>query len=181
MRRQALRMREIVEDLLELSRLEATTDEAPMAPVDVPELLSGSYARLARQRPAAPHFELDIDDSFTLRGSETELHSIASNLISNAVKYTPVDGTITIRWAREAGGSQLVVRDTGHRHRARAPAAPDRALLPRGPCAGTRQGRFRARAFDRQARPAAAWRPARDRERRGPRLDCSPRTFHHGA
>ena len=113
MRRQALRMREIVEDLLELSRLEATTDEAPMAPVDVPELLE-RLVREARAAPAgAPRFELDVDDSCMLRGSVTELHSIASNLISNAVKYTPADGTITIRWAREAGGAQLVVRDTG--------------------------------------------------------------------
>ena len=48
MRRQALRMREIVEDLLELSRLEATADEAPMAPVDMPELLE----RLVREARA---------------------------------------------------------------------------------------------------------------------------------
>ena len=39
MRRQALRMREIVEDLLELSRLEATSDEASTTPVDVPGLI----------------------------------------------------------------------------------------------------------------------------------------------
>ena len=106
-------MREIVEDLLELSRLEATTDEAPMAPVDVPELLE-RLVREARAAPAgAPHFELDIDDSCMLRGSETEFHSIASNLISNAVKYTPADGTITIRWAREEAARNSSVRDTG--------------------------------------------------------------------
>jgi two-component system phosphate regulon sensor histidine kinase PhoR len=113
MRRQAQRMREIVEDLLELSRLEATTDEAPMAPVDVPGLLE----RLVREARASaretPRFDLDLDYSCLLRGSEAELHSIASNLISNAVKYTPVEGSITIRWGREQGGAALVVRDTG--------------------------------------------------------------------
>ncbi len=113
MRRQALRMREIVEDLLELSRLEATTDEAPMVPVDVPELLARIVRETRATTAGAANFALDIDQSLTLRGSETELHSIASNLISNAVKYTPVDGMITIRWAREPGGAQLVVRDTG--------------------------------------------------------------------
>jgi two-component system phosphate regulon sensor histidine kinase PhoR len=113
MRRQALRMREIIEDLLELSRLEASADEASAVPVDVPELLE-RLVREARSRPgAAPRFDLDIDYACALRGDETELHSIASNLLSNAVKYTPADGTITVRWGREDGGARLVVQDTG--------------------------------------------------------------------
>jgi two-component system phosphate regulon sensor histidine kinase PhoR len=113
MRRQAQRMREIVEDLLELSRLEAAADEAPLEPVDVPALL----ARLAHEARAVadgtPGFELDIDHGLLLRGDESELHSIASNLVSNAVKYTPVEGRVTIRWGREPGGARLTVQDTG--------------------------------------------------------------------
>jgi two-component system, OmpR family, phosphate regulon sensor histidine kinase PhoR len=113
MRRQALRMREIVEDLIELSRLESTADEAEMTPVDVPALIE-RLAREARTASAeAPRFELDLDYALALRGSESELHSIASNLISNAVKYTPVAGAITIHWHREHGGAALVVSDTG--------------------------------------------------------------------
>jgi two-component system phosphate regulon sensor histidine kinase PhoR len=113
MRRQAQRMREIVEDLLELSRLEAAADEAPLEPVDLPALL----ARLAHEARAVadgtPRFELDVDHGLLLRGDESELHSIASNLISNAVKYTQVEGRVTIRWGRESGGARLVVQDTG--------------------------------------------------------------------
>jgi two-component system phosphate regulon sensor histidine kinase PhoR len=113
MRRQALRMREIVEDLLELSRLESTADEAPMVPVDVPGLL-GRLVREARTAAAeTPRFELQIDEGLSLRGSEGELHSVASNLLSNAVKYTPAGGTITVRWGRENGGAALAVADTG--------------------------------------------------------------------
>ncbi len=84
-----------------------------MVLVDVPELLARIVRETRATTAGAANFALDIDQSLTLRGSETELHSIASNLISNAVKYTPVDGTITIRWAREPGGAQLVVHDTG--------------------------------------------------------------------
>ncbi len=113
MRRQALRMREIVEDLIELSRLEASVDEAPMTPVDVPALLERLVREARATGAGTPRFELDIDYGCALRGSETELHSIASNLISNAVKYTPADGTVTIRWGRTGGGATLVVRDTG--------------------------------------------------------------------
>jgi two-component system phosphate regulon sensor histidine kinase PhoR len=113
MRRQARRMREIVEDLLELSRLEASADEAPAAPVDVPALLE-RVVREARTASAdAPAFTLDIDSACLLRGNESELHSIASNLVSNAVKYTGADGRVTIRWARAAGGARLAVQDTG--------------------------------------------------------------------
>jgi two-component system phosphate regulon sensor histidine kinase PhoR len=112
MRRQALRMRDIVEDLLELSRLESSADEAPTAPLNVPGLLD-RLVREAKASAAAPRFELDVDRGLALRGSEGELHSIVSNLISNAVKYTPADGTITVRWRREGGGAALSVADTG--------------------------------------------------------------------
>jgi two-component system phosphate regulon sensor histidine kinase PhoR len=113
MRRQALRMREIVEDLLDLSRLESSADEAPLAPVDVPSLLERLVREARAATPDAPRFDIDIDYACALRGSETELHSIASNLISNAVKYTPVDGTVAIRWGRVPGGASISVRDTG--------------------------------------------------------------------
>ena len=62
---------------------------------------------------SVPKFELNVEQACLLRGSETELYSVASNLISNAVKYTPADGTVTIEWGRENGGARLVVRDTG--------------------------------------------------------------------
>lgn len=113
MRLQADRMREIVDDLLDLSRLESSADEAPMLPVNVPELLE----RLVREARASavtlPRFELDIKAERGLLGSERELHSIASNLISNSVKYTPVDGTITVRWSCDDAGAHLSVVDTG--------------------------------------------------------------------
>ncbi len=113
MRRQAVRMREIVDDLLELSRLESTADEAPFVPVDVAALLD----RLVREARAAEstsaHIELTADRSLGLQGSESELHSIAWNLIWNAMKYTPAGGTVSVSWAREPAGARLEVRDTG--------------------------------------------------------------------
>jgi two-component system phosphate regulon sensor histidine kinase PhoR len=113
MRRQADRMQEIVDDLLELSRLEATAEEAPHAVVDMPALLE----RLAQEARAAavapPSIGLEVDRRLLLKGSESELHSIAWNLIWNAVKYTPASGTVTIRWQRDGHGALLQVQDTG--------------------------------------------------------------------
>jgi two-component system phosphate regulon sensor histidine kinase PhoR len=113
MRRQADRMREIVEDLLELSRLEAGSEEAPMAPVDLRPLLTEllQEARVASASP--PQFKLEIDSDQSLLGSERELHSIASNLISNAAKYTPSTGSVTVKWWCDGSGGHLAVADTG--------------------------------------------------------------------
>lgn len=113
MRLQAARMREIVEDLLELSRMESNADEAPMLPVDVPELIERVVRDARASAAAPPRFELDIRSGAGLLGSDRELHSIASNLISNAVKYTPADGSITVRWSSDDAGAHLAVVDTG--------------------------------------------------------------------
>ncbi len=113
MRRQAARMREIVEDLLELSRLESTLDEAPMLAVDMASLLERLVREARASDGAVAHLSLDADPSVRILGSETELHSVAWNLISNAAKYTPAGGRITVQWARQAGGAKLTVQDTG--------------------------------------------------------------------
>jgi len=113
MRRQSERMRGIVQDLLELSRLEAQGGEAEHAPVDV----GGMLALIRKEvlaRPAHPAVvELRLDSDDLLLGSETELHSIFANLVSNAVKYTPEEGRVDIRWWTDARGGHVEVRDTG--------------------------------------------------------------------
>ena len=113
MRRQVERMRLIVEDLLELSKLEASGKEAPLDPVDI----GGMLALLRKEvlgREFSPHeVTLKLDSPARLLGSEAELHSIASNLITNAVKYTPEDGSVAIRWWADAQGGHLSVTDTG--------------------------------------------------------------------
>ena len=113
MRRQADRMQEIVDDLLELSRLEGTGDEAPTATVEMAALVE-RLAREARTSAATPpRFVLELDPDCQLLGSESELHSIAWNLIWNAVKYTPSEGTVSVRWQPDGPAARLVVQDTG--------------------------------------------------------------------
>ncbi len=113
MRQQTGRMREIVNDLLELSRLEVSADEAPLLPVDVPGLIDQLVREAKAGIPAPPRFELDLDRGCRLMGSVREIHSVAANLISNAVKFTPATGLITVRWARDQDGAHLAVADTG--------------------------------------------------------------------
>jgi two-component system phosphate regulon sensor histidine kinase PhoR len=113
MQRQSERMHAIVSDLLELSRLEASRGEAEREPVDVAGLLALMRKEaLARpDRPAA--FELLLESDALLLGAETELHSILQNLITNAIKYTPREGTVTVRFWTDRLGAHVSVADTG--------------------------------------------------------------------
>ena len=113
MQRQSQRMTQLVEDLLTLSRLEAQ-DSLP----DESVAMSSMLATLKREAEALSQHRHTLvvqdDAGIDLWGSNKELHSAFSNLVSNAVRYTPVGGTITLRFAREAGGAVLSVRDTGY-------------------------------------------------------------------
>ncbi len=113
MRRQAERMRQIVEDLIELSRLESGPEEAPMAPVDLGAMLADLVEEAGQAAPAGPRFALQIETERWLLGSERELRSIASNLVTNAGKYTPPGGSVSVRWWSDAAGAHLAVADTG--------------------------------------------------------------------
>ncbi|MEO7148383.1 MAG: phosphate regulon sensor histidine kinase PhoR [Rhodanobacteraceae bacterium] len=114
LRAQSKRMGQIVEDLLTLSRLE-TQQRLPEEAVAMTPLL----ATLRKEAEALSHdrHAITLDDTAAcdLLGSSKELHSAFSNLVSNAVRYTPDGGRIVIRWQREAeGGARFSVNDTGY-------------------------------------------------------------------
>lgn len=113
MQKQSQRMTQLVEDLLTLSRLEAQ-DSLPDESVAMAPML----ATLRREAEALSHKRHTIlvedEAGVDLWGSNKELHSAFSNLVSNAVRYTPAGGTISVRFAREGAGAVLSVRDTGY-------------------------------------------------------------------
>jgi two-component system phosphate regulon sensor histidine kinase PhoR len=112
MRRQAERMRAIIDDLLELSRLEGTHELAGDEPVDVAGLLS-TLRKDVMSRPQHPAVTLKIDSDALLLGSESELSSVFGNLVNNAVKYTPVSGSMDLLWWVDDDGGHVSVSDTG--------------------------------------------------------------------
>ncbi|MFT3762185.1 MAG: phosphate regulon sensor histidine kinase PhoR [Pseudoxanthomonas sp.] len=113
MQKQSQRMTQLVEDLLTLSRLEAQ-DSLPDESVAMAPML----ATLKREAEALSHgrhrIEVHDEAGLDLWGSNKELHSAFSNLVSNAVRYTPAGGGIVVRFAREGDGAVLSVRDTGY-------------------------------------------------------------------
>lgn len=113
MREQTFRMQATVADLLTLSALESTP-HANGKPVVLANLIATSLDQ-ARSISAGRHeFIVDVDADLHLIGVESELVSAVTNLITNAVHYTPNDGTITVTWQRQDdGGAVFSVRDTG--------------------------------------------------------------------
>ncbi|HMB57112.1 MAG TPA: phosphate regulon sensor histidine kinase PhoR, partial [Arenimonas sp.] len=114
MRRQSQRMTQLVEDLLTLSRLEAQ-DHLPEEIIGMASLLV-TLRREAEAISQGRH-QISVEDTAQcdLLGSAKELHSAFSNLVSNAVRYTPTDGRVSIRFERTSdGGARLAVQDSGY-------------------------------------------------------------------
>jgi two-component system, OmpR family, phosphate regulon sensor histidine kinase PhoR len=113
MRRQAERMTAIIRDLLELSRLEETDEMLGGEPIDIPALLS-MLRKDVVARPVHPRdIRIRIDSEAQLLGDEPEIHSAFSNLVDNAAKYTPAEGSIEMRWWVNDEGGHFSVTDTG--------------------------------------------------------------------
>ncbi len=121
MSQQASRMQSLVHDLLMLSRIEGSPPPGAGEWIAVAELLAScrdeaqALSALLTAGQAASHrlqFEVDVDA--VLSGARGELLSAMSNLVSNAVRYTPAGGSIQAVWqALPDGRAEFSVQDSG--------------------------------------------------------------------
>jgi two-component system, OmpR family, phosphate regulon sensor histidine kinase PhoR len=110
---QAKRMQRLVEDLLTLSSLESDASPADEQPIEVRPLVE-RLTEEARALSGGRHaVEAAITAHCRLLGSPKELHSAFSNLVSNAVRYTPAGGTVRLGWRLDDGRGVFSVTDTG--------------------------------------------------------------------
>jgi two-component system phosphate regulon sensor histidine kinase PhoR len=113
MAEQAKRMQRLIEDLLALSALESSAAPEQEGPVEMQPLLE-QLAEEARALSSGRHrIAVRAAGSFRLNGSVKELHSAFSNLVSNAVRYTPEGGTVTLYTALDGARGVFGVEDTG--------------------------------------------------------------------
>ena len=114
MQQQAGRMQNLLNDLLLLAKLEATDYPSDSQPVAVDLLLLSIKSDAQVLSGARRHrLQLQADPHLKLKGSEAELRSAFSNLIFNAVKYSPDESEISIRWWSDEQGAHLAVQDSG--------------------------------------------------------------------
>jgi two-component system phosphate regulon sensor histidine kinase PhoR len=118
MSQQAQRMQMLVSDLLTLSRLEGSPAPGQGDWIETDDLLSPALqeTRALSTVLAQPPHEITqvVELPFFVSGNKSELHSAMSNLLSNAVRYTPAGGSIRTGWhLRPDGWAEFFVEDSG--------------------------------------------------------------------
>jgi two-component system phosphate regulon sensor histidine kinase PhoR len=118
---QAHRMQGLVSDLLTLSQLEGSPPPPVTEAVDLKSLMAQvksdavSLSALQGNDGLPVHtLTFDLPDHVHVLGSRAEIHSAVSNLVNNAVRYTPAGGKIDVVWSLDAQGqAQFSVKDDG--------------------------------------------------------------------
>lgn len=106
---------EIVNDILDLSKAEANALKVGREPLDVAAIV-GEVDRLVRTQAerAKVNFDTRLDpDLPAVIGDETRFRQILINLVSNALKFTPAGGSVTVSARKAAKHMVIEVRDTG--------------------------------------------------------------------
>ncbi|HIM34644.1 MAG TPA: hypothetical protein EYM33_03850 [Pseudomonadales bacterium] len=109
------RMRNLVEDLLTLTRLESSPRPSiyEMDNVNVAKIIETISGEIKGLESFNHVIEMSIDDGAIAVGIQEEIYSAINNLIINAVRYTPGGEKITIRWLTVEGGYLFEVSDSG--------------------------------------------------------------------
>lgn len=115
MRSQSTRMQCLIEELLVLSRIEASNERASQNIVDVPRVLRIIKVEADTLNATKQHtINMHIDPNIKVYGIETELRSAFSNLIFNAIHYTQDKGEVTVEWKMTDQQAAFSVRDNGY-------------------------------------------------------------------
>ncbi len=105
----------LINDILDLSKIEAGRMELALAPFHLPQALENAMT-LVKER-AARHgitLKLDVDPRLgDLVGDERKIKQVLLNLLSNAVKFTPEGGRISLKAVMSNGAVEIAVSDTG--------------------------------------------------------------------
>ena len=111
--RQSAQLTRLVDDLLDVARVTAGKVELRPVVVDLREAARRSVDALAHAGRTKEHRVHVEGDAVPVLADPARLEQIVSNLVDNALKYTPAGGQIFVRTVREGGDAVLAVRDTG--------------------------------------------------------------------
>lgn len=109
------RMGLLIQDLLELSRLEASeTDAGKETVIDICAILNLVRKDSLPVAKTQHKVTLELDESLKLRGYESELYSAFANIVQNALRYMDTPGTVSVRWfKRDDGYAEVSFKDEG--------------------------------------------------------------------
>ncbi len=110
----ARRMQLLVDDLLDLSRIESGRWQPAPEEIDPAVVAHEAWAGLGRRAAeSGVAFRLDIEPGLTARLDPDAARQILTNLFDNALRHTPQDGRVTVSARADNGGVLLTVSDTG--------------------------------------------------------------------
>jgi signal transduction histidine kinase len=106
---------DLVDDLFELSRIEAGDISWTMRQVELGDLIGDTVAAMrAPAQERGVHIAAELPDGAVLAEANAEkVQRVLFNLIQNAIRHTPADGSVTVRARREGGGVEVEVADDG--------------------------------------------------------------------
>ncbi|MGB5260895.1 MAG: phosphate regulon sensor histidine kinase PhoR [Gammaproteobacteria bacterium] len=114
MQKQALRMRDLIADLLALTRIETANNNTQDERVPVAELLATIMEEARSMAEKTGQVLLsDIQTGYGLRGNASELRAAFTNLVVNAILHTPNRAEIRLRWTANQTGAHFSVSDSG--------------------------------------------------------------------
>ncbi len=179
MQNEATRLTNLVQELIDLSRVQNDDPLEDAEPVRVDELVAEAVDR-CRQQAGTKQITMAAGGAADLRvwGNRGQLAAALGNLVENAVNYSPARTRVGIAGRRVSAPGRRPHRDRGdrpgHRDIREGPGPHLRAVLPRGPGALARHRRDRSRPRHRQARGRLARRGGHGVERRGTGLHLHP-------
>ena len=108
------RVNRLIGDMLDLDRMESGRMSIRLADVDINEVTSDVMARAATSSAVVVEFKADLDPRLPIvTGDRDRLVQVLSNLLNNAVKYSPDGGTVTLSTRSDGGFALVSVTDTG--------------------------------------------------------------------
>ncbi|HEY3357160.1 MAG TPA: ATP-binding protein [Polyangia bacterium] len=112
--RNSQRLKHLIDDMLDVSRLDAGRMVLHRAPRDLRELVRSAVAELETFAQAKEHhIETDLAEVPLIEVDGEKIHQVISNLLANAIKYTPEGGRILLSVLQEPEALVLRVRDNG--------------------------------------------------------------------
>jgi len=113
-REESERLNRMVVELTDLARLQAGRLSMHTTAIDLGQLTTGVAQRLAIvAREKGVELDVNVQSMPEIAGDGDRLVQVVTNLISNAIKYTPMGGKVTVRTQVRRGGVELIVEDTG--------------------------------------------------------------------
>ncbi|MBW3113369.1 MULTISPECIES: ATP-binding protein [Bacillaceae] len=113
---ESLRMGRLVNDLLDLARMEAghiTLNKDVIAVMPFTERVTNKFIGLAKEKKVSIYFESDVEINKEIHMDPDRIEQVLTNLIDNALRHTPTGGEVTVSLTEKKGGYLFHVRDTG--------------------------------------------------------------------